>query len=62
MGNAILQTASFWYSKFQVALMEKDFKTAEECFYRYHYWKRRADLNDYLTEICETKEFNNGRK
>lgn len=62
MKNAVLQTAAFWYSKFQIALSEKDFPLAEEFFYRFHYWKRRADLNDYLTELCEEKEFNNGRK
>lgn len=54
-------TSTFWYSKFQMALSDKKFDLAEEYFKRYQLWKRRADLNKILTEICREKEFNNGR-
>lgn len=55
-------TATFWYSKFQSALSDKDFAVAEEYFKRFQYWKRRGHLNDYLEELCQEKEFDNGRK
>lgn len=50
-------TSAFWYSKFKLALSAKEFPLAEEYFKRYQYWKRRADLNVTLSEICLEKQF-----
>lgn len=47
-------TSTFWYSKFRLALSDKQFVLAEEYFHRYQYWKRRAHLNRFLTELCES--------
>lgn len=55
-------TAAYWYSKFRLALSEKDFTEAEAYFQKFQYWKRRMKVNDMLTEICErVAEGNHGR-
>lgn len=56
MNIAALATR-FWHREFKRRLSLKHFEFAEMSWRNYQAWKRRAKIEDMLTEICERKNF-----
>lgn len=55
--NISFETAHFWHNEFKKMVCLKRFEEAAYCWQNYLSWKRRAKVEDMLTEICEEKNF-----
>lgn len=55
--NAWHQTSAYWLSQFREALCNKEFGDAELFYNRAQFMKRRGDLIEVLSEICDKAGF-----
>lgn len=56
-----IKSLAFYYSKFRVALSDKQFEEAENYFKIFQFFKRRMKLDEMLSEICDVMEKENSK-
>ncbi len=56
-----IKTVAYYYSKFRIALSEKQFDEAKKYFQIFQFFKRRMRLDQFLNEICDVMEKENSK-
>jgi len=59
--EAQIKSCAFYYSKFRLALSEKNFDEAEKYFQIFQFFRRRMRLDQTLSEICAGMEKENSK-